>query len=183
MRHSVPKTIALGRWQCYRCSYIVEGDNAPEECPNCHYSISFWVEQADERPQTLKDYVRTNLVRMDGDESAWNAAKVMKERDTENILITVDGKVSGMVTERDIVNKIAAEDLNASKVTLSKIMSATLVTAPSDTSVAEGLRIMAAHHIRRLVVTENGNPIGVVSHRSILGGSFRATGDAASGQE
>jgi CBS domain-containing protein len=173
----------LGRWQCYRCSYIVEGENAPEECPNCHYSISFWVEQAEEKPQTLKDYVRTNLVRMDGNESAWNAARVMKERDTENVLVTTGGKLTGMVTERDIVNKVAAEDLNASKVPLSNIMSTALVSAPSDTSVAEGLRIMAAHHIRRLIVTENGNPIGVVSHRSILGGSFRATGDTPPGQE
>ncbi len=173
----------MGRWQCYRCSYIVEGENAPEECPSCHYSISFWIEQAEEKPQTLKDYVRTNLVRMDGNESAWNAAKIMKERDTENVLVTIDGKPTGMVTERDIVNMVAAEDLNASKVTLRQIMSQSLVTAPSDTSVAEGLRIMAAHHIRRLVVTENGTPIGVVSHRSILGGSFRATGDTPPGQE
>jgi signal-transduction protein with cAMP-binding, CBS, and nucleotidyltransferase domain len=32
---------------------------------------------------------------------------------------------------------------------------------------------MAKHHIRRIVVTENGEPIGMVSQRSIVGGSFR----------
>lgn len=168
----------MGRWQCYRCSYKVEADTPPEECPGCHYSISFWIDQAEEAPLTLKDFVRTNLLRMDGNETVLNAARMMRGRDTENVLVTVDGKPTGMVTEKDILDKIAAEDLNASKVPLHSIMSSTLITAPIDTPVADALRMMAAHHIRRLIVTENGNPIGVVSHRSILGGSFRATGDS-----
>jgi CBS domain-containing protein len=173
----------MGRWQCYRCSYQVEAESPPEECPGCHYSISFWINQAEEAPLTLKDFVRTTLVRMDGNETVLRAARTMRERDTENILVTVDGKPTGMVTEKDILDKIAAEDLNASKVPIRNIMSSSLITAPVDTSVADALRMMAAHHIRRLIVTENGSPIGVVSHRSILGGSFRATGDVMTSRD
>jgi len=47
----------------------------------------------------------------------------------------------------------------------------------SDTPITEALRLMAKHHIRRLLVTEGGKPVGMVSQRSILGGSFRFAKD------
>lgn len=166
----------LQKWECYRCSYEIEAENPPDECPNCHYSVSFWISKVEEKqPPILKDFVRTDLLKLDGNESVWDAAKLMKERDTENVLVTINGEPTGMVTERDILYKVAAEDLPASKVLLRKVMSTPLITAPSSTPVTDGLKMMTEHHIRRLLVTEGGKPIGIVSHRSILGGSFRAT--------
>lgn len=117
------------------------------------------------------------MLKIDGNESVWEAAKLMTERDTENVLVTINGEPTGMVTEKDILRKVAAEDLPASKVLLRKIMSSPLLTAPSDTPVSEALKIMAARHVSRIVVTERGTPVGIVSHRSILGGSFRATNE------
>jgi len=166
------------KWECYRCSYAIETENPPDECPNCHYSVSFWISHVEEKPLTLKDFVRTDLLKLDCNESVWDAAKLMKERDTENVLVTVNGEPTGMVTERDILYKVSAEDLPASKVLLRKIMSSPLITASSDLTIKDALRVMAEHHIRRLLVTEGGKPIGIVSHRSVLGGSFRATQSA-----
>ncbi|MDA4122875.1 MAG: CBS domain-containing protein [Thaumarchaeota archaeon] len=162
-------------WECYRCSHKVEMENPPDECPNCHYSVSFWISHVEEKPPTLGDFVRRDLLKLDGNESVWDAAKMMKEHDTENVIVTINGEPTGMVTERDILYKVAAEDLPASKVLLRKVMSTPLITVPSDTPVTDGLKIMAERHIRRLIITEGGKPIGIVSHRSILGGSFRAT--------
>lgn len=167
----------LARWECYRCSYEVEGDNPPEECPNCRYSVTFWINNPVEKPMTLKDFVRKKILTLDGKDTALEAARLMRERDTENVLVTVDGVPTGMVTENDILTKVAAKDMPASSVPLSKIMTP-LVTATSDTLVTEALKVMATRHIKRLVVTEGGRPIGIVSHRSILGGSFRAKGEA-----
>lgn len=165
----------MARWECYRCSYEVDTENPPEECPNCHYSVSFWLSHADEaRVLTLSDFVRRDLLRLDGNESVWEAAKFMRANDTENVLVLIDGVPTGMVTEKDILNRVAAEDMQASKVLLRKIMSTPFFSAPSETPVNEALKMMAARHIRRLVVTEGGEPIGIVSHRSILGGSFRS---------
>ena len=28
----------MEKWECYRCSYVIEDENPPEECPSCHYS-------------------------------------------------------------------------------------------------------------------------------------------------
>ncbi len=166
-------------WECYRCSYSFEGENPPEECPNCHYSVTFWLSH-DERELTLKDFVRTRVLKLDSDQSVWDAAKLMRENDTENVLVTVNGEPVGMMTEKDIVYKVAAEDLPASKILLRKVMSSPLVLAPSDTPITEALKMMAERHIRRLIVTEGGRPIGIVSHRSIVGGSFRLKDQSSS---
>ena len=164
----------MGKWECYRCSYVIESENPPEECPNCHYSVSFWISHVEEKPMTIKDLVRTNILKLDCNESVWDAARMMKKNDTENVLVTINGEPKGIITERDILYKIAAEDLPASKVLLKKIMSTPIITTPSDTPIKEAIRLMAKHHIRRLVVIENDKIIGIVSQRSIIGGSFRS---------
>jgi CBS domain-containing protein len=171
----------LGKWECYRCSYVAEAENPPEECPNCHYSVTFWIGHAEENqeekqaPLTVKNFVRANLLKLDINESAWHAARLMKENDAGSVLITVGGAPVGIVTERDILYKIAAEDVLASKVSLKKLMSTTIHSTAADTPITEALKMMAKYHIRRLLVTEDGKPIGMVSQRSILGGSFRQT--------
>lgn len=152
-----------------------ESANPPEECPSCHYSVTFWIEHVEQRPPTVKDFMRTNIVKLDINKSAWEAAKLMKENDKGSVLVTVDGVVQGIVTERDVLYKIAAEDLPASKVLLKKIMSGPIISTTPDTPITEAMRSMAKHHIRRLVVMEGGEPIGMIGLRSIAGGSFRAT--------
>ena len=42
---------------------------------------------------------------------------------------------------------------------------------------------MAKHHIRRLLVTSEGRPVGMVSQRSILGGSFRVAKDSSEAED
>jgi len=64
----------------------------------------------EDRPLTLKDFVRTDLLKLDCNESVWDAAKPMKERDTDNVVVTVNGVPTGMVTQRDVLNKVAVED-------------------------------------------------------------------------
>jgi CBS domain-containing protein len=164
----------LGKWECYRCSYVTEGDNPPDECPNCHYSVSFWIQHEEQAPLTVRDFVRTNVLRVDANDSAWDAARMMKEYDAGSVLVTFNGRPVGIVTERDILYKIAAEDLPASKVMLKKVMSTPVVSVASDTPLTEAMKLMAKHHIRRLLVTEDSKPIGMISQRSIVGGSFRA---------
>ena len=160
---------------------MTEGDNPPEECPNCHYSVTFWVERIEERQLTLKDFVRTKLLRLDARSSALDAAKLMRENDAGSVLITVDDEHVGIITERDILNRVAAEDLRASSVRVGDVMSTTIFSASSDTSIRDALKLMAKHHIRRLLVTEGGKPIGMVSQRSIIGGSFRQAKDRNKG--
>lgn len=173
----------MEKWECYRCSYVLESENPPEECPNCHYSVTFWIGHVEESQLTVRNFVRTGLLKLDSSKSVFDAAKLMREHDAGSVLVTINGDPAGIVTERDVLYKVAGSDLIASKTPLREVMSPTIFSTTSDTPITEALRMMAKHHIRRLLVTEGGKPIGMVSQRSILGGSFRVTKDSAENEE
>jgi CBS domain-containing protein len=169
----------MEKWECYRCSYVIEQENPPDECPSCHYSTTFWIGHVEENQLTVKNFVRTKLLKLEANNSVLEAAKLMKENDAGSILVTINGETAGIVTERDVLYKVAAADLPSSKTLLKDVMSTTIVSTTSDTPITEALKLMAKHHIRRLLVTEGGKPIGMVSQRSILGGSFRVVKDSS----
>ena len=166
--------LELSKWECYRCSYIFEGESPPEECPRCHYSLTFWLESVEQKQPTVGDFMRPGIIKIEANQSAWEAATMMKENDTTSIIVTINDKPSGIVTERDILYKIAAEDLPASKVLLKKIMSHPIISISSTASLTDAIKLMARHHIRRLLVVDDGKAVGMLGQRSIVGGSFRA---------
>ncbi len=168
----------MEKWECYRCSYVTQSESPPDECPSCHHSATFWIGHVEESQLTVKDFVRSGLLKLEASNTVLDAAKLMKENDAGSVLVTVNGETTGIVTERDVLYRLAATDSLPSKTSLKAIMSPTIFSVPSDTSINEALKIMAKHHIRRLLVTEGGKPIGMVSQRSILGGTFRIAKDS-----
>ncbi|MEM3186496.1 MAG: CBS domain-containing protein [Conexivisphaerales archaeon] len=163
----------MSRWECYRCGYIFVGDSPPDECPSCHYSASIWLQPLQEGTPSLRNFIRKRLLILDSSSSAWDAAKLMRENNAGSVIVMMNGKPVGIVTERDILYKVAAEDLPASKVLLRKIMSSPVISIPSTATVPEALKLMEKHKIRRLLVTEDGRPVGMVSQRSVIGDSLR----------
>ncbi len=163
----------MKRWECYRCGHIFEGDNTPDECPECHYSLTFWMEAAEPSVSTVRNFVKTDPLTIDANESVFKAAQMMRERRAGNILVLINGEPKGILTERDILNRVAADDLLASKVLVRKIMSAPMISVEADASLSDAVKLMAKHRIRTLFVTDKGKPLGLLNMRSIVGDQFR----------
>lgn len=93
-----------------------------------------------------------------------NAARLMRDEDIGDVIVLDDnGEACGIVTDRDITIRAVAEGRDPSTVTLSDVCSHHLVTAGPDTDAEEAARIMRERAVRRLLVTELGEPVGVVS--------------------
>jgi signal-transduction protein with cAMP-binding, CBS, and nucleotidyltransferase domain len=163
----------LKKWECYRCGYTFEGDRTPDECPNCHYSLTFWLEHAEQKVVTVRNFVKTDPVTIDADSTVLEAAKAMREKGVGNILVSVKGELSGIVTERDVLYRIAADNVSPSTVTVRKIMTSPMVAITADTPLTEAMRLMAKHRIRTLFVTDKGMPFGLLNMRSIVGDQFK----------
>jgi CBS domain-containing protein len=112
------------------------------------------------------------LVTIDGDESALEAARLMKEGRIGSVFVTQDSKPVGIVTERDVLYKIVAEDLPAAHVLLRKIMSSPLVSIENSTSAREAIEIMRQRGFRRLLVVTNGSPAGVITQEDLVTKAF-----------
>jgi CBS domain-containing protein len=128
------------------------------------------------------------FITLDEDTVVADAAKVMRDKDTSCILIvSKDSKEPiGIVTERDMLYRVLADNLGPYKVTLKKIMSRPLITIDHQSSVVDAVSLMRSKHIRRLVVIKNQTGdssgtsssnndrkqvIGIVSLVSITGNS------------
>jgi len=70
-----------------------------------------------------------------------------------------DNKPIGIVTERDLVRKVCANDINSSKISIKEIMSSPLVTIDSRSSVEVAADTMAQNKTRHLLVVEEDKNI------------------------
>lgn len=120
--------------------------------------------------------MRTDFPTVDADENAWAAAKLMKERNTGSLIVTVNGEPRGIVTERDMLFKIVAADLPPAHIQVRKIMSSPLITVDADTPIRKALEIMTDRHIRHLLVTEKEKTVGLITQRAMIGESVKPPG-------
>jgi len=163
----------MTKWECYRCGHIFEGEITPEECPNCHYSLTFWIEAAEVKAPTVRNFVKTDPLMIDANESVLKAAQMMREKGTGNILIMIKGEPKGILTERDVLYRIAADDLLSSSIPVRKIMTSPMIAIEADEPLSEGVKLMAKHRIRTVFVTDHGKPFGLLNMRSIVGDQFK----------
>ena len=95
-------------------------------------------------------------------DNIYEVAVKMKELNVGSIPIVDEGRLVGMITDRDIVIRGVAEK-NPGSTKVEEIMSDQLVTVTSNTTTQEAAQLMAEHQIRRLPVVEGNNLIGIVS--------------------
>ena len=101
------------------------------------------------------------------------AARLMRQHHTGTLLVIDDPQgertPAGIVTDRDIVVQALANELDAAKENVSRIMSAKLVIGSAAESVAVGLERMQRHGVRRLPVVEHGGGLlGIVTLDDLL---------------
>jgi len=78
------------------------------------------------------------------------------------------GKALGIITERDLVNRVLAKNLKPCKLTAKEVMSTPLITVDPDEKLTETARRMSKLDIRRMGVVYKGNLVGIISSRDIL---------------
>ncbi len=144
----------MTKWECYRCGHTFEGEVTPDECPNRHYSLTFWLEASEPKVATVRNFVKTDPLTIDANESVLKAAQQMRDKGAGNILVLIKGEAKGILTERDILNRIAADDLLPSSIPVRKIMTSPMISVSADTSLSEAVKLMAKHGIRTLFVTD-----------------------------
>ncbi len=117
----------------------------------------------------VKDIMSSPVVKVLEDDTVELAASLMASHDLGSIIV-VDavGKPVGIITEHDIVERVAARSLLSNKVKAADVMSSPLVTVSPDVDLNEAAKMMSRHRIRRLIILDDGNMIGLVSSKDIV---------------
>ncbi len=111
----------------------------------------------------VRDVMTKQIVMIDHDKSALEAAKTMAEKGISSVFVVRDGQPVGIVSERDFIKKICAKELPIAEVKIGDIMSKILTTAEPETPVEVAVQRMVNHKIRRLPIMEGGKLVGIIT--------------------
>ncbi len=115
----------------------------------------------------IRDIMEKNVITIEDDKSSLDAARLINEKDISFLVVVKDGIPIGVVSERDFVRKIVAENTLAADIPLSKIMSYKFRWVEPTTEIEDAVQKMLNHNIRRLLVLENKKLVGVITQTDL----------------
>ena len=116
---------------------------------------------------TVRQIMRT-IISIDSKAKTRDAARLMVDKHIGSLIANRDGLPFGIVTERDMVEKIVAIGTDPSKTSVADIMTAPLVTIDAEAPLIDAARRMVEKQVKRLVVTEHDRIIGIVSQTDLV---------------
>jgi len=111
----------------------------------------------------VRDIMSPAPVCMAPGESVSTAASAMKQHGIGTVLVLTDGSVSGLVTARDIAVRVLAENRDPRTTPIGDICSSELVVLDPDDDLSEASRLVRERAVRRIPVSRDGTPVGIVS--------------------
>lgn len=97
-----------------------------------------------------------------------DVAKIMVKQNVGAVVVARDYEPLGMITERDIIERVVLANKDLNEIVAQEIMTAPLLTIDSDRTIEKALEIMRRNHVRRLVVVKGKDMVGIVTERRLL---------------
>jgi CBS domain-containing protein len=120
----------------------------------------------------VREIMSPNVVTLLPNQTVLEAAKIMKKEKIGSIILEAkDGskEAVGILTERDIVLKVVAENKDPTKVQVKKIASKPVITVKPSTEITDVMKLMIKKNIRRIIITDDDKCIqGVCTYRDLL---------------
>jgi len=118
---------------------------------------------------TLRDLVKDRkLYSIESDRSVLEAARYMMEHNVGALPVLRDGNLAGILSERDIMNRVVAVGRTPGTTAVSEVMTANPRAVAADESIEECLFIMNEFGFRHLPIVEGKQLRGLVSLRDVL---------------
>jgi CBS domain-containing protein len=111
----------------------------------------------------VRDLMTSNPITVDVNATAVEAAKVMRDDNVGDVVVTDDGAVNGIVTDRDIVIRGVAAGHDPALTPVGEISSRDLTTVDADADVETAVVLMREKAVRRLPVVDNDQVVGVIA--------------------
>lgn len=115
----------------------------------------------------VKDVMKTNIVSIDSSKTIKEAACMMDDSNVGCVIITKDSTPVGILTERDFVKRVAAQNKDLSS-PLSDVMSSPLTTINSDETVWEAAEKMKQNSIHKLPVIDDNKVTGIITTTDLV---------------
>ena len=115
----------------------------------------------------VRDIMGKNVITVEQGSTALDAARLLREKEISFLAVVKDDQPVGIVTERDFVQKLVAQNRLPGQVPLGEIMSEKFRWVTPDSTVEEAVQKMLNNNIRRLLVLDGGRLAGVVTQTDL----------------
>ena len=115
----------------------------------------------------IRDIMEKDVITIENDKTAQDAAKIIAEKDISFLVILNEGKPQGVLSESAFVRKIAVEDKKASEIKISEIMSYKFRSVEPTTTIEDAIQKMLNNNIRRLLILDNEKLVGVITQTDL----------------
>lgn len=112
---------------------------------------------------TARDIMSKKVITVESNLSAVDIARLMDKNKVSSVIVTKDEKPYGIVTERDMLSKVSAQNKKPSEIKTTEIMSTPLVFVSPLTPADEVAEKMILNKIRRVVVSDTDQPLGIIT--------------------
>ena len=126
-----------------------------------------------------RDIMTKKVVMIDEGAGVAEAVTIMTEKNISSLIVNRlnEDDSYGIVTRRDVVNKVIAEGLDPQKVKVANIMTKPLLTIPPNLSIQHVARLMMHTGVRRVPVFDGHQITGIVSNGDVFRGFGRYLSD------
>lgn len=111
----------------------------------------------------VRDVMTAAPVTLETDRTIVEAARLMRDNDFGNILITKDGILVGVLTDRDIVVRCIAQELDARSMLVSEVCTSDPAHLSPNDDADNAVKLMSKKAVRRIPVLDKGRPVGILS--------------------
>ncbi len=120
---------------------------------------------------------KAGVLSIDAGASVLDAARQMIDANVGSMLVSVDGRITGIVTERDYLRRVVLAERGDRETTVGEIMTSPLIVVSPDTSVEECMAIITQQRIRHLPVAVDGVVVALISIGDVV--KFTSTQQSA----
>ncbi|MEU9919877.1 CBS domain-containing protein [Streptomyces griseoluteus] len=113
--------------------------------------------------QHVRDIMTSELVTVEPQASVASVARLMRDEGVGTVLVTEDGHLRCLVSDRDLVVRAFAEGADPDQTTVIEAASEDLVTIGPDESVDHAVELMREHAVRRIPVVEGDEAVGIIA--------------------
>jgi CBS domain-containing protein len=155
-RTMIGKKGRLGVFECGELVGVITASDLIREMP-----------EAPETSLRVDDFMTSEIVSVKEHETVATVAGIMGEKRVGSVIVTRDGKPSGIFTERDLLSTFLVREKSLDT-PVGRASSSPLKTAPTGISIHEAAKIMAAQHVRRLPLMKKKQLAGIITARDLV---------------
>ena len=109
------------------------------------------------------DLMVKNVITLKTDTSAHEAVKLLNKNKIGCLVVVRDGDIEGILTERDLLERVVEKSRNPKETKISEIMTKDVIVGKPDMELCEATRIMIKNKVKKLPIVEKSHLVGIVT--------------------